>query len=92
MSDLDAEDMAEIATAIDRRLTKWRKRELASDDYPFPLWHGINRIRQGICEKPAARAALLALVASGRAERVEMSNGIFWRGGLRDVIDVRKSA
>ena len=70
--------------AIDRRLKQWRKRELNDDGI---LWHGINRIRQGIADKQEAKAALIALVETRRVEMFTCGSGQFWRARPVDTID-----
>lgn len=79
-----------LMVALDRRLKAWRRRELNDDGV---LWHGINRIRQGLCDdKAEARTALLALVETGRAERFDCSSGVFWRALPPPMVDVRGTA
>lgn len=79
-----------LMVAIDRRLAKWRKRDLSDPKWSAVGWYGVNLVRQGLTDdKAEAREALEALVASGRAHKWEGPSGILWSGAPRDVIDVR---
>lgn len=77
-----------LELAVDRRLYKWRRSNKGDNDPRFPNWHGISAIANGLGSKVDVRAALATLVEKGRVERGDFSNGIYYRGAERDIINL----